>query len=210
MHGCADGRRGRGGFWPMAAMLMAGRGFGPDGPFGKDGPFGPEGPFGRDGPFGRGRRGGRMFASGELRLVLLRLIADGNRHGYDLIKAIEEMTGGGYAPSPGVVYPTLSLLVDEGLIAEADEPGSRKPFTVTDDGRALLADRAGEIDGLIERLQHHGERRGRADRAPMRRAMHGLHHALWGSVAGGELSDEQVHAIADILDDATRKIERLA
>ena len=63
--------------------------------------------------------------------------------------------------------------------------------------------------GLLERLANHGERHSRADRAPIRRAMHGLHSALWGSVAGGQLPDERVHAIADILDEATRKIERL-
>ena len=60
-----------------------------------------------------------MFEGGELRLVLLKLIADEPRHGYELIKAIEEMTGGEYAPSPGIVYPTLTMLEDMGLIAEA-------------------------------------------------------------------------------------------
>ena len=70
---------------------------------------------------GRGRR--RMFESGELRLVLLKLIADEPRHGYDLIRAIEELTGGEYAPSPGVIYPTLTLLQDMGLIEEAEGEG---------------------------------------------------------------------------------------
>ena len=65
----------------------------------------------------------RMFESGELRLVLLKLIAEQPRHGYDLIRAIEEMTGGEYAPSPGVVYPTLTLLQDMGLIEEAAGEG---------------------------------------------------------------------------------------
>ena len=76
-----------------------------------------------------GRGGGRrrMFESGELRLVLLKLIADEPRHGYDLIRAIEELTGGEYAPSPGVVYPTLTMLQDMGLIEEAAGEGARKP-----------------------------------------------------------------------------------
>ena len=65
-----------------------------------------------------------MFESGELRLVLLKLIADEPRHGYDLIRAIEELTGGEYAPSPGVVYPTLTLLQDMGLIEEAAGEGA--------------------------------------------------------------------------------------
>src|SRR5215210_3741968 len=83
----------------------------------------------------RGRRGKRMFESGELRLVLLKLIADEPRHGYDLIRAIEDLTGGEYAPSPGVIYPTLTLLQDMGLIEEAPVEGARKPFQATDEGR---------------------------------------------------------------------------
>ncbi len=93
-----------------------------------------------------------MFESGELRLVLLKLIADEPRHGYDLIRAIEELTGGEYAPSPGVVYPTLTLLQDMGLIEEAAGEGARKPFQITDEGRAHLAERSDEVDGLIARL----------------------------------------------------------
>ena len=74
-----------------------------------------------------GRRGrGRVFDGGELRLVLLQLIAEQPRHGYDLIQAIEEITHGAYAPSPGVVYPTLTMLADMGLIEEAKSEGSRK------------------------------------------------------------------------------------
>jgi len=98
-----------------------------------------------DGPDGSGRRGRRsrrMFESGELRLVLLKLIADEPRHGYDLIRAIEELTGGEYAPSPGVIYPTLTLLQDMGLIEEAKEKGPRKPFQVTDEGRKHLEENA--------------------------------------------------------------------
>src|SRR6478752_3119535 len=91
---------------------------------GKNGPggfFGPDGPFGGSGR--RGRR--RMFDRGEMRLVLLKLIADQPRHGYDLIKAVEEMTGGEYAPSPGVIYPTLQMMVDEGVIAELPDETAR-------------------------------------------------------------------------------------
>ena len=109
------------GAWPyVAAMGASGRGwedaYGPDGPFGRGGPFGPGGPFGKD---GGGRRRRRMFGSGELRLVMLKLLADEPRHGYELIKAVEDLTGGSYAPSPGTVYPTLSLLEDEGAIFQS-------------------------------------------------------------------------------------------
>ncbi|MGH6729623.1 MAG: PadR family transcriptional regulator, partial [Sphingomicrobium sp.] len=100
----------------------------------------------------RGRRSKRMFESGELRLVLLKLIADEPRHGYELIKAIEDMTGGEYAPSPGVVYPTLTLLEDMGLIAEKKSKESKKIYAVTDDGRAHLAENEAEVEALVERL----------------------------------------------------------
>src|SRR3954447_16107929 len=149
-HGC--GSSGRFGIdLPSAIMAMrGGRGWhGSWGPFQFD--FGDEGWSG-----GRGSRRypgrKRMFESGELRLVLLKLIADEPRHGYDLIRAIEELTGGEYAPSPGVVYPTLTLLQDMGLIEEAAVEGSRKPFQVTDDGRKQIEERAEEIEGLFERL----------------------------------------------------------
>ena len=205
-HSNAHGCRPRGGFgahlFGLFAMGERGGGFA-----GFGGGFG-QGFSGRGGPRGpRHRR--RMFDSGELRLVLLKLLADEPRHGYDLIRAIEELTGGDYAPSPGTVYPTLTLLEDMGLIASVEAEGARKAFGVTATGRAQLDERADEVAGLIARLEQHGEKRSRADRAPVRRAMHGLHSALWGSVTAGDVSDEQVHAIADILDEATRKIERL-
>ena len=101
----------------------------------------------------RGRSRRRMFDSGELRLVLLKLIADEPRHGYDLIRAIEDITGGEYAPSPGVVYPTLTLLQDMGLIEEAPDEGPRKPFQATDEGRSHLAEREDEVEALFERLR---------------------------------------------------------
>src|SRR5262245_66408187 len=81
-----------------------------------------------------GGRRRRVFDSGELRLVLLKLIADQPRHGYELIRAIEELTGGSYVPSPGMVYPTLTLLQDMGQIEEAASGGTRKAFAVTPDG----------------------------------------------------------------------------
>ena len=93
-----------------------------------------------------------MFGSGELRLVLLKLIADEPRHGYELIRAVEELTGGEYAPSPGVIYPTLTMLQDMGLIAEAPGDTQKKVFEATDEGRAHLAENADEVEALFERL----------------------------------------------------------
>ena len=124
--------------------MRGGRGFQGDwGPFHFD--FGD----GFEGSGRRGRRGRRMFESGELRLVLLKLIADEPRHGYDLIRAIEEITGGEYAPSPGIIYPTLTLLQDMGHIEEAPGEGARKPFQATEEGRAHLAEKEHEVEAAV-------------------------------------------------------------
>lgn len=194
-----------------AAMLaMMGGRFG--GPFGKGGPFGEDGPFGgRGGGFGGGggRRGGRMFAGGELRLLLLHLVAQQPRHGYDLIRAVGELAGGEYAPSPGVVYPTLNLLVDEGLIAEEVGEGPRKAFAATEAGRAELGGKTEEIDAITARLKALGDQRERSESPPVRRAMGNLHTVVKNRVMTEGFSTEAAHAIADILDEAARRIERL-
>lgn len=155
----------------------------------------------------RGRRG-RMFDAGELRLVLLKLIADEPRHGYDLIRAVEELTHGSYAPSPGVVYPTLTMLQDMGLIEEAGEGGSRKAFAATAEGRAHLAENEGQVEGLFARLEGLGER-GRAGGAPVQRAVGNLLSALWHRVTRDGVGEQTLHDIAAILDEAAQKIERV-
>jgi DNA-binding PadR family transcriptional regulator len=150
-----------------------------------------------------------MFESGELRLVLLKLIADEPRHGYDLIRAIEEMTGGEYAPSPGVVYPTLTLLQDMGLIEEAAGEGARKPFQITDEGRQHLHERAEETEELIERLKELApEERHQAGPA-IGRAVRNLMTALSHRIGRDGLNDELLHEIAAVLDEAAQRIERI-
>ena len=162
----------------------------------------------RDGnDLGRGR-GRRMFDGGELRLVLLRLIADEPRHGYDLIRAIETMTGGAYAPSPGVVYPTLTLLGEMGLIEEQQSDGAKKRFAATDAGRQHLAENAEQVAGLIARLEGIGARRGAWDETPVRRAFGNLRIVIGGVRMGG-YSPEKLHEIAALLDEVAQKIERL-
>jgi DNA-binding PadR family transcriptional regulator len=181
--------------------LMAMRG-GRWGPFHFDFGDGPEGWGGR-----RGRRG-RMFESGELRLVLLRLIADEPRHGYDLIRAIEDLTGGEYAPSPGVIYPTLTLLQDMGLVQEAAGEGPRKPFQVTDEGRKHLEERADEVEALFERLRDLAPRESSSAGPAIGRAIKNLMTALRHRIGRDGLDDDLLHEIAGILDEAAQKIER--
>ena len=189
---------------PQGLIAMGrGRGWqGSWGPFQFD--FGDEGAsWGR-----RGRRSRRMFESGELRLVLLKLIADEPRHGYDLIRAIEELTGGEYAPSPGVVYPTLTLLQDMGLIEEAPGEGPRKPFQATDEGRAHLAEREEEVEALLERLRDLAPNERHSAGPAIGRAVKNLMAALSHRISRDGLDDEVLHEIAAILDEAAQKIER--
>ena len=157
---------------------------------------------------GRGRGRKRMFESGELRLVLLKLIADQPRHGYDLIRAIEELTGGGYAPSPGIVYPTLTLLQDMGFVEEAAGEGPRKPFQITDEGTAHLKENAEDVDELFERLEDLGSHRRRSHRPEMGRAIGNLMTALKNRIAHDGWNEELLNEVVDILDEAAQRIER--
>lgn len=202
-HGCHDGR---GSAWPFVAMMMGSRGRGWGAGWGRDWSWdGSSRHGGRRGP--RGQRG-RMFAGGELRLVLLKLIGDETRHGYELIKAIEELTGGNYAPSPGVVYPTLSLLLDEGMIEERADDTPRKAFAITAEGEVELSERSDEAEALIARLIALNEEDEGHRAPPIGRAVGNLFAALRGRAESGFDSDT-IHKVAEILDEAARKIERL-
>ena len=149
-----------------------------------------------------------MFDGGELRLVMLKLIADEPRHGYDLIREIEAMTGGAYAPSPGVVYPTLTLLEEMGQIEEQRSEGAKKRFAATVEGRAHLAENAEQVEALVARLTALGAERERSDRVPVRRAMRNLRTVLQNRMEEG-IDDDVAHDIAALLDEVVQKIERL-
>ncbi|MEP3050583.1 MAG: PadR family transcriptional regulator [Erythrobacter sp.] len=157
------------------------------------------------------KRRARMFAQGELRLALLALINDEPRHGYELIKAIEELTGGKYSPSPGIVYPTLQMLADEGKIEEAKAKGAKKPFATTKDGSAELEERADEVEALMARLAEHGEQ---AEKARVRspdlfRAMGNLASVLKNRARSGKLDKVAMNEIVDIIDEVAKRIERI-
>jgi DNA-binding PadR family transcriptional regulator len=169
------------------------------------GPFAPLGGGGRgDGPFGRR---GRFFEQGDLRWVLLGLIAEKPSHGYELIKAIEERLGGAYSPSPGVVYPTLTLLEDMGLIAASQSEGARKAFAITDEGRAALETNKATIEAIFQKMAQVAERVGGGPAPQIIRAMENLRTALRLKLEGGKLADDQVARIAAALDAAAKAVE---
>jgi DNA-binding PadR family transcriptional regulator len=127
---------------------------------GRSGEFG--GRFG--GPDGMGgdemMRARRMLAQGDLRLLALALIAEAPRHGYEIIKLVEEKTGDWYSPSPGIVYPTLTYLEEAGYVTGSAE-GSKKLYTITEEGRAYLETNRDIIKVVLDRLEAIGERVGR-------------------------------------------------
>lgn len=166
-----------------------------------------------DGPGGWGghrrrRDRKRMFEGGELRLVLLKLIADEPRHGYQLIKAIEDLTGGDYAPSPGVVYPTLTMLEDMGFVREQKSKDAKKVFEATQEGRAHLEENEEEVEELMEMLEETGSHRRRSHRPEIGRAIGNLMTALRNRVAQEGWNDEILEEITDVLDEAAQRIER--
>jgi DNA-binding PadR family transcriptional regulator len=124
------------------------------------GHFGPGGRGGRHGKGGGGgdfMRAGRMLAQGDLRLIALALIAEQPRHGYEIIKLLEEKTAGWYSPSPGIVYPTLTYLEEAGHLTSQSD-GAKKLYSITDAGRAYLDENRDFIDAVLGRLAKVGER----------------------------------------------------
>jgi DNA-binding PadR family transcriptional regulator len=150
----------------------------------------------------------RMFEGGELRLVLLKLMEGQARHGYDLIREIETRTGGAYVPSPGIVYPTLTLLEEQGLIEGAVPEGAKRVFTLTAQGQAFLRENLAEAEACLKRLEALGTESSRTEAGPVWRAMQNLKAALGQRLAGTPDKD-LLFKVADAIDEAARTIERL-
>ncbi|MGX9147176.1 PadR family transcriptional regulator [Mesorhizobium sp. 128a] len=215
------GERAERAFLHMAGKF-GGRGGGGFGPFGHGGRGG-----GRGGP-GDMFRAGRMLADGDLKLITLSLLAEAPRHGYDIIKALEERTSGIYSPSPGVVYPTLTFLEEAGYAASAAD-GNKKVFSITEAGQAHLDENREMIDGVLEHLERFGRkmakarewfgwndseeggRRGRGGRSEARDEFRAVRHRLRAAL--GEIVDapaeKQAEAIA-ILEGAAEALEALS
>ncbi len=171
------------------------------------------GPFGFHGHHHHGRRGmrgermGRFFEHGDLRLVILSMLAEQPAHGYEIIKALEEKTGGAYSPSPGVVYPTLTLLEEQGLAEVAAAEGGKKLYTITDEGRAYLGSNQSIIDAIAARIAEAGARSSVFSPRVLR-ARENVRNALKMKLSSGGLSDAQITAIVAALDAAATAIEQ--
>lgn len=159
--------------------------------------------------FGRGRHGGghgRMFGKGDLKYVFLDLLQERPRHGYDLIRALEERFAGSYTASPGTVYPVLQLLEDMGHVSVAEQDG-RKVYTVTPAGAAFMAERREQVNDIWERARGFC---GMDDAAGLRDLMLELRGLgmLFGRSRGG-LRPDQVARLRDVVATARREIEAI-
>jgi DNA-binding PadR family transcriptional regulator len=155
------------------------------------------------GPFG-----GRVFDSGELRYVILQLIAEKPRHGYELMKAIEDRLSGAYSPSPGLIYPTLTLLEEMGYATVSTSEGNKKLYTITAEGRAKLEENKAAVDDVFARMDKAGAEFGRRRAPQIMRAIENFRYALRLKTSQSALTPEQVQKIADAIDDAAKAIEQ--
>ena len=147
---------------------------------------------------GRGGRGGPRARRGDVRAAVLALLAERPMHGYEMIKEIEERTGGAWTPSAGSIYPTLQMLEDEGLIRGEESEGKRR-FSLTDDGRALYEEKAGEVtpwDAVTAGAA--------PEQIALRTSVGKLHHAV-GQVFHAADAEQQKR-VHELLDETRRKI----
>ena len=160
-------------------------------------------------PGGRHRNalGKRIFDQGDLRFVILRLVAERPRHGYELIKDIEERVGGAYSPSPGIVYPNLTLLEELGYVSVEAASGGKKLYRIAADGEAALEEHKAGIDAIFARMD---EVQARFERPSphIGRAMGNLAAAIGVRMRSGPVSGEQLDTIVSAIDIAARAVEK--
>jgi DNA-binding PadR family transcriptional regulator len=162
-----------------------------------------------------GFRAGRKLGAEDLQLIILALLAEKPAHGYEIIKALGERSGGFYSPSPGMVYPALTYLEEIGY-ASVEAEGPRKRYEITDAGRAYLEENRNVVDTMLAQLKWVGDKMEHMRRAfsgegepaddrsaQLREARSRLRAAL---IERRGASDEEQRRIADILDRATREI----
>src|SRR4051812_43032299 len=154
-------------------------------------------------------RGGRMFEQGDLKLVILRLLEEKPRHGYEIIKELETRSGGAYSPSPGTVYPTLTMLEDMGYARAVPEQDGKKIYEITDDGRKHLADNSTAVNDIFERITKFVEGFVDSPMMGVNTSFKGVARATYSTATRHLENKEKLARIREILDRATADIEAL-
>lgn len=157
-------------------------------------------------PFHRGGRRERVFDQGDLRFVILKLIAEKPRHGYEIIKEIETRLGGAYSPSPGVVYPTLTLLEELGYVRVAASDGARKLYEITPEGEAVLGEHSDSVNRIFARMSDLGGAEGDS-RLRIVTAVRALKGALKQRLSRGALDEAQTQKIVSALEALVKDVQ---
>jgi DNA-binding PadR family transcriptional regulator len=148
-----------------------------------------------------------VFDQGDLRFVILKLIGESPRHGYEIIKAIEDAVGGAYSPSPGVIYPTLTLLEELGYVTVEAADGGKKLYRITEAGEAALEEKKAVVDGIFHRMSEiHDRFDGPSPR--IARAMQNLGAAIALRMRAGPVSAEELDTMVAAIDEAAGRVEK--
>ncbi len=148
----------------------------------------------------------RFFERGDLKYVILDLVKEKPRHGYEIIRALEERFGGLYAPSPGAVYPTLQMLEDMGYLA-ATEQEAKKVYSITDEGRKFLDERRNVMDDIRDRMSHWWGSDLRHEVQDMMRELADLARPFARRMRRGGLDAEKLRRVREVISRARREIE---
>src|ERR1700750_1346204 len=168
------------------------------------------------GDWGEGRRGpmhgrsARFFEQGDLKYVILRLLEEKPRHGYDIIKELENRFGGSYAASPGTVYPTLTMLEDLGYARVVPEEGGKKIYEITDEGRKHLAEHSTTVDDIFDRIARFVEGFTDAPMTELNHAFQRLAKATYTTATNHIRNKETIEKIRNVIRKAAEEIEGLA
>ena len=148
-------------------------------------------------------RGGRMFEQGDLKYVILQLLDEKPRHGYEVIKELEERFGGAYSPSPGTVYPTLTMLEDLGYARARTEEGGKKIYEITPEGKAYLAENRSTVDDIFGRIADFGASFFGGPMMEVNRAFGDIGRAIYGASWRRGADPERLRRVREILERAT-------
>lgn len=160
----------------------------------------------RGGPFRRGR----VFEQGDLKYVILQMLAEKPRHGYEIIKELEERFGGTYAPSAGTVYPTLALLEDMGYASVTLAEGGKKVYGITPEGTQYLEENRGAVDDIFERIASFGTSVFSESMSDVNKAFGKLARATYATAPWYTKDTSVITGIREALEEATRRIEAIA
>jgi DNA-binding PadR family transcriptional regulator len=150
-----------------------------------------------------------VFEQGDLKYVILQLLEEKPRHGYEIIKELEDRFGGMYSPSPGTVYPTLTMLEDLGYARATPEEGGRKIYEITDEGRRYLAENRGTVDDIFARIAQFGASFFSDAMMSVNAGLGELARSVYGAASRRPRDAEWARKVRDVLDRAAKEIDEL-